>query len=230
MSTKISIADITSISGYAATNNKNSCIFYDLGNARSGEGYNSQSCVFRQPGLISLPVGPGAFDAMGQYTQSQFSQTAAQAIVVENSSRWFVIGMRDTRNQNLLPATNIGETRLFAEINPNTFLYLDKDGNVEINTTTNNLASVAITTNTINLGAEHPTDKVALASKTNQNFNKISNAANIAATSASAISANPPTTLAQALLDITALANIIKTFCNSLTFVPVDSTIVNISS
>ena len=223
---KISVSDIKST--YINPDNNLGVVQYTLGNVQTPEIYNDGAIAFHPPGLISQPIGPGKFSGNTPNTfQSAITSTvSAKAIALQNGNLWHSFGIIDVRSAQLVTA-GTGETCLFAEGLPSSQLAIDINGNLVM---TNGMASIKIdqTNNVdvivpsgqlINLGTATASDAAALASKVDLNFSTVSMAASIAA---EAIMSTPPVTVA-------ALAGVMLTFLQSLTFNPTASMVVKIS-
>lgn len=219
--------DILNIYGGSVSVGKpNASITLRVGDAASGECFNEATTHFRPAGLVSLPCGPGNFNtSTGVFTASNFSIDCSQAYVIDQTnSHWITEGIRDTRNQNIVSPTAIGESRLFAEGNPKTSVYLDINGNIILTaqnditmTSVNNV--ISLISSAINLGTSSPADAAALASKVSTNFSQI-------ATAAQAYLTTAPVTLPQ-------IAGALVTFMTALTtptFQNTASSVVKISS
>ena len=93
----IRVADVLAVS--SGTSNANNSVLLTLGNAVSGEIYTTQAILYNSPGIYSVPLPSGTIDNQGNYTATNVSPTACQAVCYVQNSNWVVMQVRDTRGQ-----------------------------------------------------------------------------------------------------------------------------------
>ena len=176
------IADIQTI----IETTPNNLISYQVGNCRSGEIYNEATIVLRMPGLKSTPLPTGTVNGYNSFTPGQTSRYAAQVYNVETNGHWITIGMRDNRTEVNLPSDPVGSTRLFAEADTNSSIYLDISGNI-LATSDQNF-TITATNGTLQLNSNNSSisatanSSITLTSNGN-NFSVVSSTINLGSTS-----------------------------------------------
>jgi hypothetical protein len=131
----ITLADVIGTTGSGTPGNSINSIMLNLGVAPTGEAITADAMLFNPSGLLSIPLGPGTFDSSGNFTASNTSPTATEAVAFVRNSQYIVLATRDTRTQftpgNLKP----GETSVYATGSAARTVY-KLDGSVTTMTTT----------------------------------------------------------------------------------------------